>query len=77
MQAKRVRRYLTLNTRSDTYALIGRYPRSVILTGQGDQVVQGCAATARMTSNSILNPTGAMKALSQCRLGSGNQVDGI
>jgi hypothetical protein len=77
VQAMRVRRYLDAEYEKDTYALIRRYPRSVILRGQGDQAVLGWRCDSTHDIEFDTEPDGTMKALSQCRLGSGNQVDGM
>ncbi|WP_232312220.1 hypothetical protein [Achromobacter spanius] len=77
VQATRIRRYLDTEYEKDTYALIQRYPRSVILTGQGDQAVLGWRCDSTHDIEFDTERDGAMKALSQCRLGSGNQIDGM
>lgn len=77
VQAMRVRRYLNAEYEKDSYALIQRYPRSVILTGQGDQTVLGWRCDSTHDIEFDTESDGAMKALSQCRLGSGNQIEGL
>ncbi|CAB3718038.1 hypothetical protein [Achromobacter piechaudii] len=77
VQAKRARRYLDTEYEKDTYALVRRYPRSIILTGEGDQDVQGWRCDSTHDIEFDTEPDGAMKALSQCQLGRGNTIDGI
>jgi hypothetical protein len=74
IQATQVRRFLGTDYDDDTYALIARYPRTVILRGAGDQAVQGwqCDATQDIEFDSERD--GAMKALNQCQLGHDNHV---
>lgn len=74
VQATRARRFLGSDYDNDTYALIGRYPQTVILSGQGDQSVQGWQCDATRDIEFDTTREGGMQALSQCRLGSGNQV---
>jgi hypothetical protein len=74
VQATSARRYLDTDYDNDTYALIARYPRTVILRGAGSQPVQGwqCDAAQGIEFDSLRD--GGMKALNQCRLAPGNRV---
>ena len=74
VQAMRVRRFLDSDYDKDTYALTGRYPRTVILSGQGDQAVLGWRCDATRDIEFDTTREGGMKGLNQCQLGSGNQV---
>lgn len=74
IQATQVRRFLGTDYDPDTYALIARYPRTVILRGVGEQVVQGWQCDATRDIEFDATRDGAMKALDQCQLGRGNHV---
>ncbi|WP_454668436.1 hypothetical protein [Achromobacter kerstersii] len=71
------RRYLDTEYEKDTYELIRRYPRNIVLKGQGDQLVQGWRCDSTQDIEFDTESDGAMKALNQCTLGSGNEVEGI
>lgn len=71
------RRYLNTEYEKDTYELIRRYPRNIVLKGQGDQLVQGWRCDSTQDIEFDTESDGAMKALNQCTLGSGNEVEGI
>ncbi|CAB3674264.1 hypothetical protein [Achromobacter pestifer] len=75
--ALRVRRFLGIDYDTETYTLIGRYPRDVTVTGQGDQAVLGWQCDATHDIEFDMNRDGTMKGLSQCRLGSGNRAAGL
>jgi len=77
VQATLARRYLDAEYEKETYALIRRYPRSIILKGQGDQTVLGWRCDSTHDIEFDTQPDGTMKALDQCRLGTGNNVDGM
>ncbi len=77
VQATLARRYLDAEYEKETYALIRRYPRSIILKGQGDQTVLGWRCDSTHDIEFDTQPDGTMKALDQCRLGAGNNVDGM
>lgn len=70
----RVRRFLGIDYDTETYTLIGRYPRDVTVTGQGDQAVLGWQCDATQDIEFDVNRDGTLKGLSQCRLGSGNRA---
>ncbi|MFF7396836.1 hypothetical protein ACFZAI_10305 [Achromobacter sp. NPDC008082] len=73
VQAMRARRHLGTDY-DDTYAVRGRYPQTVFVSGKGEQTVQGwqCDATQEIEFDTTRD--GAMKALRQCQLGHGNQI---
>jgi len=69
-----VRRYLDAEYEKDTYALLGRHPRSVILRGAGVQDVQGWRCDATQDIEFDVMPDGALKAFEQCVLADGNRA---
>jgi len=77
VQAITVRRYLDTEYDKDTYATLGRHPRTVILRGAGDQAVLGWRCDATQDIEFDVEPDGAMKMLSKCVLGAGNAAAGM
>lgn len=77
VQASSARRYLDADYDSETYALRGRYPRSVLLRGTGSQPVQGWQCDATRDIEFDVARDGAMKMLNKCVLGPGNRVEGL
>jgi len=75
VQASRAQRYLDAEYDSDTYALRGRHPRSVLLRGAGSQTVLGWQCDATQDIEFDVAKDGAMMALNKCVLGPGNRVD--
>lgn len=75
VQASRARRYLDTEYDSETYALRGRHPRSVLLRGAGSQVVMGWRCDATQDIEFDVAKDGAMMALNRCVLGPGNRVE--
>lgn len=74
MEATHVRRFLTTDYDKDTYATIAKYPRTVILRGAGDQVVQGWRCAGGVDIEFDSERDGGMKALRTCQLAAGNRV---
>nr|WP_313036864.1 hypothetical protein [Achromobacter ruhlandii] len=75
VQASRAQRYLDAEYDSDTYALRGRHPRSVLLRGAGSQTVLSWQCDATQDIEFDVAKDGAMMALNKCVLGPGNRVD--
>lgn len=74
VQATSARRYLDSDYDRETYALLGRHPRNVILRGEGSQTVVGWRCDATQDIEFDVAPDGAMKALDKCVLGPGNRA---
>lgn len=68
-------RYLDSDYDKDTYALLGRYPRTVLLRGTGSQAVLGWQCDATQDIEIDVARDGAMTALNKCVLGQGNRVE--
>ncbi|MCH3859653.1 hypothetical protein LZC01_09860, partial [Campylobacter jejuni] len=66
VQATSARRYLDAEYDSETYALRGRHPRTVLLRGAGSQAVQGWQCDATQDIEFDVMQDGAMKALNTC-----------
>lgn len=77
VEATWVRRYLDAEYEKETYALLGRHPRSVILRGAGVQEVQGWRCDATQDIEFDVMPDGAIKAFEQCVLAAGNRAAGL
>ncbi|MFY2082109.1 hypothetical protein ACOTD9_16790, partial [Achromobacter xylosoxidans] len=75
VQASRAQRYLDTEYDSETYALRGRHPRSVLLRGAGNQAVLGWQCDATQDIEFDVAKDGAMVALNKCVLGPGNRVE--
>jgi len=75
VQASRAQRYLDSEYDSETYALRGRHPRSVLLRGAGNQAVLGWQCDATQDIEFDVAKDGAMVALNKCVLGPGNRVE--
>lgn len=74
LQASTVRRYLDTDYDENTYATLGRHPRTVILRGAGDQAVLGWRCDTTQDVEIDVERDGGMKALSKCVLGPGNRA---
>ena len=77
VEATSARRYLDTEYDKETYATLGRHPRTVILRGAGEQAVQGWRCDAEQDIEFDVEPDGAMKMLTQCVLAQGNQAAGL
>jgi len=77
VQASRATRYLDADYDSETYALRGRHPRSVLLRGAGSQAVQGWQCDATQDIEFDVEADGALKMLNKCVLGPGNRVEAL
>ncbi|MCY1203510.1 hypothetical protein D9M72_150150 [compost metagenome] len=77
VQASSARRYLHSDYDNETYALRGRYPRNVILRGQGSQAVLGWQCDAAQGIEFDVASDGAMTALNKCVLGPGNRIEAL
>lgn len=77
VEATWVRRYLDAEYEKETYALLSRHPRSVILRGAGVQEVQGWRCDATQEIEFDVMPDGAIKAFEQCVLAAGNRAAGM
>ncbi|MGE8667618.1 MAG: hypothetical protein ACN6PM_07800 [Achromobacter mucicolens] len=77
VQATSARRYLDTEYEAQTYATLGRHPRTVILRGAGVQTVQGWGCDGAHDIEFAVEPDGAMKAFEQCVLASGNEAAGL
>lgn len=77
VQASRATRYLDADYDSETYALSGRHPRSVLLRGAGSQAVQGWQCDATQDIEFDVEADGALKMLNKCVLGPGNRVEAL
>lgn len=74
VQASSAIRYLDADYEKDTYALLGRHPRTVLLRGAGSQAVRGWQCDATQDIEIDVAPDGAMTGLNKCVLGAGNRV---
>ena len=72
VQATSARRYLDTRYEKETYAILGRHPRTVILRGAGVQTVLGWRCDGARDIEFAVEPDGAMKAFEQCVLADGN-----
>lgn len=77
VQASSARRYLDTEYDMETYALRGRYPRTVILRGAGSQAVLGWQCDATQDIELDVARDGALQGLKQCVLGAGNRADAL
>lgn len=77
VQATSARRYLDTEYEAQTYATLGRHPRTVILRGAGVQTVQGWRCDGAHDIEFAVERDGAMKAFEQCVLGEGNEAAGL
>lgn len=77
VQASRATRYLDADYDSETYALRGRHPRSVLLRGAGSQAVQGWQCDATQDIEFDVEADGALKMLNKCVLGPGNRAEAL
>lgn len=75
IQASTVTRYLDTDYDKDTYATLGRHPRTVLLRGAGSQAVLGWQCDATQDIEFDVARDGAMTALNKCVLGMGNRVE--
>lgn len=75
VQASTATRYLDTDYDKDTYALLGRHPRTVLLRGAGSQAVLGWQCDATQDIEIDVARDGAMTALNKCVLGPGNRVE--
>lgn len=77
VQASSARRYLDTRYEEGTYATLGRYPRTVILRGEGAQTVQGWRCDGAHDIEFSVQPDGALKAFEHCVLADGNAAAGL
>lgn len=77
VQATAARRYLDTRYAAETYATLGRYPRTVILRGAGVQTVQGWRCDGAHDIEFSVQPDGALKAFEHCVLAQGNEAAGL
>jgi len=77
VEATWARRYLDAEYEKETYALLGRHPRSVILRGAGVQEVQGWRCDATQEIKFDVTPDGAIRAFEECVLAEGNRAGGL
>ncbi|MGY6271756.1 hypothetical protein ACXIUT_18855 [Achromobacter denitrificans] len=74
LQASSARRYLDTDYDQDTYAVLGRRPRTVIVRGAGSQAVLGWQCDAAQDIEFEVARDGAMMELGKCVLGAGNRI---
>lgn len=74
VRATSARRYLDTRYDKETYAILSRDPRTVILRGAGAQAIQGWRCDSAQDIEFDVAPDGAMKALVQCVLAEGNEA---